>query len=369
MRVFVAGATGVIGRRAVAALVSAGHDVTGIARTPRKAAQLRRARRRTGRGVAVRPGRAASRGRRARCRREPRDEDPVADPGRAEQARGRRTSASASKARATSSMPRSRRARVCSCRSRSRSCTASTATPGSTRRRLRGRRLAVHRSRTRGRGQRRAVHRRTARPRCRAALRCVPGAPTATTPMTIFGAARRGVAPRRRPRRMAIAPRSTPTTRLSRSCGPRTTRRPACTTSSTTSPSPGGDSARARSGGGPAAPAPAAGIRTRRGHGRSARRIAARLEPPASGTPPVGSRVRATRPTRSSRSAARGRSRTRARARRLGYRSGCSRRRAWRSAIYASFFPGSSTTTSPSAGSGFRTTGRTTSTWFATSVR
>jgi nucleoside-diphosphate-sugar epimerase len=43
MRVFVAGATGVIGRRAVAALVAAGHEVTGIARTPQKAAQLRRA--------------------------------------------------------------------------------------------------------------------------------------------------------------------------------------------------------------------------------------------------------------------------------------------------------------------------------------
>jgi nucleoside-diphosphate-sugar epimerase len=41
MRVFVAGATGVIGRRAVALLVSAGHDVTGIARTPEKAELLR----------------------------------------------------------------------------------------------------------------------------------------------------------------------------------------------------------------------------------------------------------------------------------------------------------------------------------------
>jgi nucleoside-diphosphate-sugar epimerase len=41
MRVFVAGATGVIGRRAVAQLVAAGHDVTGIARTPEKAELLR----------------------------------------------------------------------------------------------------------------------------------------------------------------------------------------------------------------------------------------------------------------------------------------------------------------------------------------
>jgi nucleoside-diphosphate-sugar epimerase len=37
MRVFVAGATGVLGREAVAALVSAGHEVTGLARTQAKA--------------------------------------------------------------------------------------------------------------------------------------------------------------------------------------------------------------------------------------------------------------------------------------------------------------------------------------------
>jgi nucleoside-diphosphate-sugar epimerase len=41
MRVFVAGATGVAGRRAVAQLVAAGHEVTGIARTPEKEARLR----------------------------------------------------------------------------------------------------------------------------------------------------------------------------------------------------------------------------------------------------------------------------------------------------------------------------------------
>jgi nucleoside-diphosphate-sugar epimerase len=40
MRVFVAGATGVVGRRAVARLVAAGHQVTGIARSPEKAVQL-----------------------------------------------------------------------------------------------------------------------------------------------------------------------------------------------------------------------------------------------------------------------------------------------------------------------------------------
>jgi len=37
MRVFVAGSTGVIGRRAVAALVAAGHDVTAVVRSPAKA--------------------------------------------------------------------------------------------------------------------------------------------------------------------------------------------------------------------------------------------------------------------------------------------------------------------------------------------
>jgi nucleoside-diphosphate-sugar epimerase len=43
MRIFVAGATGVIGRRAVAQLIAAGHEVTGVARAPEKAAQLRQA--------------------------------------------------------------------------------------------------------------------------------------------------------------------------------------------------------------------------------------------------------------------------------------------------------------------------------------
>jgi nucleoside-diphosphate-sugar epimerase len=42
MRVFVAGATGVLGRRAVARLVAAGHQVTAVARTPEKAAQVAR---------------------------------------------------------------------------------------------------------------------------------------------------------------------------------------------------------------------------------------------------------------------------------------------------------------------------------------
>ena len=41
MRIFVAGATGVLGKRAVRLLVEAGHDVTGVARSPEKAALVR----------------------------------------------------------------------------------------------------------------------------------------------------------------------------------------------------------------------------------------------------------------------------------------------------------------------------------------
>ncbi len=41
MRIFVAGATGVLGQRTVPMLVQAGHDVTAVARTPEKAAWLR----------------------------------------------------------------------------------------------------------------------------------------------------------------------------------------------------------------------------------------------------------------------------------------------------------------------------------------
>jgi nucleoside-diphosphate-sugar epimerase len=43
MRIFVTGATGVVGRRAVPLLVEAGHEVTGVARTPEKAPGLERA--------------------------------------------------------------------------------------------------------------------------------------------------------------------------------------------------------------------------------------------------------------------------------------------------------------------------------------
>ena len=40
MRIFVAGATGVIGRRLIPLLVSAGHEVTGMTRSPGKANQI-----------------------------------------------------------------------------------------------------------------------------------------------------------------------------------------------------------------------------------------------------------------------------------------------------------------------------------------
>lgn len=43
MKVFVTGATGVVGRRAVPLLVQAGHEVTAVARTPEKAAVVERA--------------------------------------------------------------------------------------------------------------------------------------------------------------------------------------------------------------------------------------------------------------------------------------------------------------------------------------
>ena len=41
MRIFIAGATGAVGQPLVRRLVAAGHDVTGMTRTERKAAVLR----------------------------------------------------------------------------------------------------------------------------------------------------------------------------------------------------------------------------------------------------------------------------------------------------------------------------------------
>ena len=49
MRIFVAGATGVIGRPLVKLLVGAGHEVTGTTRSPAKAGELARLGRNAGR--------------------------------------------------------------------------------------------------------------------------------------------------------------------------------------------------------------------------------------------------------------------------------------------------------------------------------
>ena len=42
MRIFIAGATGVIGRRVVPLLLAAGHQITAVGRTPEKRAVLER---------------------------------------------------------------------------------------------------------------------------------------------------------------------------------------------------------------------------------------------------------------------------------------------------------------------------------------
>ena len=133
MKVFVAGATGVIGPRAV----------PGSSRRPRGHRRGPRRRRRTGaraganagRGLAVRPRRAGRRRRRARRRRQPGDEDPAA----AEAALPRRLGRQRPHPHRGRGQPRRRRPRppapAATSRSRSRSPTPTAATPGSTRRR------------------------------------------------------------------------------------------------------------------------------------------------------------------------------------------------------------------------------------------
>ena len=69
MRVFLAGATGVIGRRLVPMLLADGHQVTGMTRSPEQAQALRALRRRAGDRRRARRGGGARGGARGRARR------------------------------------------------------------------------------------------------------------------------------------------------------------------------------------------------------------------------------------------------------------------------------------------------------------
>ena len=135
MRVFVAGATGVIGQRAVRALVAAGHEVTAVVRSPAKA-ELARSLGATPVEVSIFDPdalRAAVAGHDAVV--QPRDAHPAAGAG------GDRERVGGEHAHPHRGIAQSRRRRArgrcdaCTCRSRSRSSTASTATTWSTRRR------------------------------------------------------------------------------------------------------------------------------------------------------------------------------------------------------------------------------------------
>ena len=77
MRVFVAGATGVVGRRAVPALVAAGHEVTAVVRSPAKAELARSLGATPVEVEPLRPRRAARRGRGPRRGVQPRDAHPA----------------------------------------------------------------------------------------------------------------------------------------------------------------------------------------------------------------------------------------------------------------------------------------------------
>ena len=59
MKVFLAGATGAVGKRLVPMLVAAGHEVAGMTRTPEKASALARRGRRTRGGRRIGWGRGS----------------------------------------------------------------------------------------------------------------------------------------------------------------------------------------------------------------------------------------------------------------------------------------------------------------------
>ena len=389
MRVFVAGATGVIGRRAVAALVSAGHDVTGIR------GHLGRRRscgggRRSSRGVVVRTGRTAGRGRRARCRREPGDEDPVVDPGRAgaRWAENERIRVEGSRNLVDAALAADARAFVQESiafvygehgDAWIDAATTPLAESPYTEAVRAGERRTVHPCRPR-RGERRPRQGNAGRDEGNAgrdegnagAASCCASACSRRADShhyeTIIGAARRGVL-LDVGARMAICPRSTPTTRPPRSCGPWRTHPRACTTSSTTNPSRGGRWQRAL----------ARSVGRRRLHRPPGFGLTAGTAGPLAASQrvsnaPVPRRYRLAaahaRPGRRDRAdGRRGRSRTRARARCSGIALAARGDGLGARDLRRASCPGSSTTTSRSAGSGCRTTGRTTSIWCATSVR
>ena len=273
MRVFVAGATGVIGRRVVVRFVPAGHDVTGIARTPDKAAQLRRA---GARPVAVSlfdPDalRDAVAGHDAVVNLATKIPTLAqgAEGGWAENTRirveGSRNLVDAAIAAGA----------LCSYRSRSRSCTATTVTPGSTRRRPRS---PTRPSATRARGRANAL-RFTANGGRGVVLRF--GVFQASDSYHARFDLRRGP-PGCLPR--SGAARWLPAGDRGRRRGrarssPRSTRRPACTTSSTTSPSPGATTRR-----------PSHGRRARRLHPPAGRGLAAAQAGPLADSQRVSNR-------------------------------------------------------------------------------
>ena len=134
MKIFLAGGTGVVGTRALPALVAAGHDVTAVARTDAKAELVRSLGRRAGHRRPVR--RRGGRGRRRRPRGggQPGDEHPAADQGRRGRRPGRPTSGSGSEAsNHLVDAAAADRAPTATCRSRSASRTSTAAPSGSTR--------------------------------------------------------------------------------------------------------------------------------------------------------------------------------------------------------------------------------------------